>query len=58
MPSQTKNTVKVPVKDKKNGFNYYGAKLWNRIPNEFKSLNPESFKRALKTWIVDNIPQI
>ena len=54
--SQTTNTVKVPKKDKKNGFTYHGAKLWNRIPEEFKNLNSDSFKRAIKKWILENTP--
>ena len=56
--SQTTNTARVPKKDKKNGFTYYGAKLWNVLPEEFKRLNPDSFKRAVKQWIVTNIPHI
>ena len=45
-------------KDKMNGFTYYGAKLWNKLPDEFKGLNHESFKRAIKKWIIDNISKI
>ena len=54
--SQTTETVKVPTKDKTNGFTYYGAKLWNRLPEEYKCLKPGSFKRIIKKWITDNIP--
>ena len=56
--SQTTNTVRVPRNTKNNGFTYYGAKLWNRIPEEYKTLQSASFKRAIKTWISENIPKI
>ena len=54
--SQTTETVRVPAKDKTNGFTYYGAKLWNKIPEEYKSLKAGSYKRVIKKWIIDNIP--
>ena len=54
--SQTSEAVKVPKKDKTNGFTYFGGKLWNSIPDEYKDLNPGSYKRAIKSWITDNIP--
>ena len=56
--SQTTNTVKVPRNSKNNGFTYYGAKLWNRILEEYKSLKSTSFKAAIKTWITENIPKV
>ena len=54
--SQTSENVRVPKKDKTNGFTYYGAKLWNRLPEEYKSLKQGSYKRVIKKWIIDNIP--
>ena len=54
--SQTTDTVKIPMKSRNNGFTYFGAKLWNRIPEEYKNLKSGSFKTAVKEWITDNIP--
>ncbi len=32
-------------------FEYYGAHLWNKLPNDFKScMNIDSFKQMLSTW--------
>ena len=53
---QTTHTLKIPMKDKRNGFTYYGAKLWNSIPEEYKNLTTGSFKAAVKKWISENIP--
>ena len=48
--SQTTETVKIPKNNRNNGFTYFGAKLWNKIPEEFKKMKPESFKTSIKKW--------
>lgn len=51
--------VTVPwVKKKKNqGFSTKGAKLWNLLPTQIKSLGrKKSFASSVKKWIIDNIP--
>ena len=45
----------------KKSFTYYGAKLWNALPNEIKdSVSLSSFKNSLNQWLkcVENITQI
>ena len=53
------HNVKVPaVKHVKcQGFSWYGARLWNQLPDETKAIeNPELFKEKVKEYIWMNIP--
>ena len=36
---------------------YLGPKLWNLVPNEYKTIESlEDFKAKLKTWVLENCP--
>ena len=57
--SQRSKNVKVHVPDHVTcqGFVWYGAKLWNQLPNETKEVkDPDNFKVAIKRYIWENIP--
>ena len=57
--SKNVKNVKVQVPDHVScqGFGWYGAKMWNQLPNEIKELkDPDSFKVAIKRYIWENIP--
>jgi hypothetical protein len=51
--------LKVPNNvEKLNGFAYYGAKLWNRLPKELREAKTNGrFRSGVKKWIRENIPQ-
>ena len=39
------------------GFSWFGAKMWNNLPEEIKSMtNPDTFKDRIKQHIWDTIP--
>ena len=39
-------------------FVFRGAKLWNELPLDLRSADSTAFfKRALRKWVVDNVPQ-
>ena len=51
--------VKVPKVDhiRCRGFTWYGAKLWNKLPDSIKEIkNPDLFKTGIKQHIWDTIP--
>ena len=51
--------VKVPYVDhvRCQGFTWFGAKLWNSLPEEIKSIkNPDTFKTKIKNYIWEKIP--
>ena len=51
--------VKVPSVDhvRCQGFTWFGAKLWNSLPEEIKAVkNPDSFKEKVKEYIWEKIP--
>ena len=51
--------VKVPSVDhvRCQGFTWFGAKLWNSLPEEIKSIkNPDTFKMKIKNYIWEKIP--
>ena len=57
--SGTTNELKIPDKPMKKctGFTYSGAKLFNKLPGNIKeTLNPNTFKSQLRTWIWEYIP--
>ena len=57
--SETKNDQRIPEKPttKCIGFNYNGAKLFNKLPGHIKETkNSNSFKSLTKDWIWKNIP--
>ena len=36
---------------------YFGPKLWNLVPNEYKTIESlEDFKAKIKTWVPENCP--
>ena len=36
---------------------YLGPKLWNLVPNEYKTIESlEDFKAKIKTWVPENCP--
>ena len=36
---------------------YVGPKLWNLVPNEYKTIESiEDFKAEIKTWVPENFP--
>ena len=36
---------------------YLGPKLWNLVPNEYKTIeSPADFKTKIKTWVPENCP--
>ena len=53
------HNVKVPRVNhvKYQGFSWYGAKMWNQLPEEIKAIEkPKLFKERVKEYIRDNIP--
>ena len=37
------------------GFSWYGAKIWNKLPEEIKSMeNPDTFKARIKSFNLGN----
>ena len=53
------NDVKVPKIDhvKCRGFSWFGAKLWNSLPEEIKAIQkPNVFKIKVKEYISNHIP--
>ena len=54
-----KMDVKVPKVNhvRCQGFSWFGAKMWNNLPEDIKStLNPDTFKLKIKQHIWDTIP--
>ena len=57
--SRRPNDVKVPKVDHKRcqGFSWFGAKLWNSLPEEIKAIQkPSVFKSKIKEYISNHIP--
>ena len=57
--SRRSNNVKVPRVDhvRCEGFSFYGAKMWNSLPEEIKATeNSDNFKVKIKNWIWERIP--
>jgi hypothetical protein len=56
--TKTRGDLMVPENvEKLNGFTYYGAKLWNRLPmNLRETLSVGAFKNGAKKWLKKNIP--
>ena len=48
------------IRTKKYGIetpSYLGPKLWNLVPNEYKTIESlEDFKAKIKTWLPENCP--
>ena len=57
--NRRKNNVQVPRVNhvKCQGFSWYGAKLWNSLPEEIKTINePKLFQIKIKKHIWESIP--
>ena len=57
--NRRKEDVKIPRVDHTScqGFSWHGAKLWNSLPENIKSIkNPDTFKLKIKDYIWDKIP--
>ena len=56
--SRANGVMLVPAKTRMScqGFSYYAAKLYNKLPMNFRTANAASFKTLVKNWIWENIP--
>ena len=57
--SGKRGDLKILMNPKKScqGFSYFAAKLWNKVPGEIRNKSkPAQFKTALKNWILTSIP--
>ena len=56
--SNTNNDLIVPSKTRANcqGFSYFAAKLFNKLPLKIRNSSQINFKKSVKEWIWDNIP--
>ena len=56
--SCTNNDLTVPARTRVDcqGFSYYAAKLYNKLPTDIRNAKESSYKIAVKKWIWDNIP--
>ena len=56
--SRANGVMLVPAKTRMScqGFSYYAAKLYNKLPMNFRTAKAASFKTLVKNWIWENIP--
>ena len=55
--SIARNDLKIPEKPIIGHFTYFGAKLYNMLPNTIKETrNTTTFKALIKKWIWEKIP--
>ena len=56
--SNTNNDLIVPSKTRAScqGFSYFAAKLYNKIPTEIRNAKENIYKKSIKDWIWENIP--
>ena len=56
--STTNKDLIVPSKTRAScqGFSYFAAKLYNKIPTEIRNAKENIYKNSIKDWIWENIP--
>ena len=56
--STTNKDLIVPSKTRAScqGFSYFAAKLYNKIPTEIRNAQENIYKKSVKDWIWENIP--
>ena len=58
--SSSNNDLIVPAKARLNcqGFSYFAAKLYNKLPIVVRNSSESVFKSSVKKWIWENIPSV